>query len=240
MKIILSLMAFALFFACKPKSSFQGDSKKSKGKIPIVKKDAEEIEEDPQYSQDSIPEQEGAYETGKDPEPSPAESPPPPEPAEPLPDSNQDPLPQSPPEPIAPPSPPPPPVEVEEQAEPGIPGPDGAEMIESCGQCLARAQALSASIGFRATLERAVNFKSYKKSPKENLCDIHFLANMTDHIEAHSGVDSIGARRNQVMVYCPCNCNYGMDPEDHRAKVTGQRGPVNGAPSSNWPSRFDQ
>lgn len=88
---------------------------------------------------------------------------------------------------------------------------DGEEVINECGRCMARAQELSATIGFKAIIENTVNEGYYKIDPRQGLCDIHFLKDPSVPISDHEGASSSVLDR-QVALYCPCTCGWKMFP----------------------------
>lgn len=83
---------------------------------------------------------------------------------------------------------------------------DGQEVVNDCGRCVERAKILSAQANFIADILKTYNLGFYKIDPSRNLCDIHFMANMSDQIADHEGQSSVLG--NQVVMYCPCNCNW--------------------------------
>lgn len=88
----------------------------------------------------------------------------------------------------------------------------GQEVINDCARCVERAKTLSATIGFTADVQKTHNLGFYKIEPSKNLCDIHFMNNMSDRIADHEGKDSV--LDGQIAIYCPCNCGWAVDDSD--------------------------
>lgn len=86
---------------------------------------------------------------------------------------------------------------------------DGMDVITDCTRCVARAKQLSKTIGFEADISRTYNLGFYKIDPSRNLCDIHFMQDMSIRISDHEGKNSVLDR--QIAFYCPCNCGWASE-----------------------------
>ena len=89
-----------------------------------------------------------------------------------------------------------------------IPPPKAAqEEINDCSSCVLRAQQLSKTIGFDASLSKTINFGFYKVKPIFKLCDIYFMKDLGDEVEEHDGYTT-SVLNTQVVLYCPCTCSW--------------------------------
>ena len=186
------IWAALLLIACN-EGSFSGEGKKRQHHQPEPAKESSQSEEASYEESDAVD-----YDSDEPQNQAPPTQPNPP---------TQEASPQ--PQPVNNPPPQDPPPQNDAPAAPAddlnIQTVDGQEVLENCDQCLRRAQALSQTIGFTASMDKTLNLGFFKIDPAKNLCDIHFMRNLSDRIDDHSGVDSIGKSRNQVIVYCPCD-----------------------------------
>ena len=89
----------------------------------------------------------------------------------------------------------------------------GMEVIPDCARCVERAKQLSPAAGFTADISRTTNMGFYKIEPSKNLCDIHFLRDLSTQIDDHEGKDSI--LNSQIALYCPCNCGWARNESEN-------------------------
>jgi hypothetical protein len=86
---------------------------------------------------------------------------------------------------------------------------DGQEVFGTCDKCLQRATTLAPQLGFQADMQKTINLGFYKIEPSKNLCDVHFMADMSIQVDDHEGEDTLG--NSQVILYCPCDCAWAQD-----------------------------
>lgn len=93
------------------------------------------------------------------------------------------------------------------------PGPsevvDGQEVFTDCQKCVNRAKKLAVENNFSTDITKSINMGFYKISPSRNLCDVHFMGNLSFPVDDHSGVDTVG--NNQIILYCPCDCGWARN-----------------------------
>lgn len=87
----------------------------------------------------------------------------------------------------------------------------GVSTSLTCGDCFRKAGILTRKLGFKASFKRTYNLGHYKVEKSTNLCDVHFMKNLSDTIQDHDGTTSLLG--NQVAMYCPCECKWANNPE---------------------------
>jgi hypothetical protein len=83
---------------------------------------------------------------------------------------------------------------------------DGSEVYDRCETCERRGIELGRQQGFQTGKDKSINLGFYKIDPAKGLCDVHFMADLRIPIDDHSGKSTIGNR--QIILYCPCNCDW--------------------------------
>jgi hypothetical protein len=99
--------------------------------------------------------------------------------------------------------------------KPGIVQPDGITLFDQCQACIDGAIVKSRSFqtSFIASKANAWNLGNYKNPV---YCDIHFFRNLpqlgepgvAEHSAAGGKVENSSEYPDQLIVYCPCNCNW--------------------------------
>lgn len=99
--------------------------------------------------------------------------------------------------------------------KPGIVQPDGITLFDKCQACIdgASAKTQSFQASFIASKGNALSLGNYKNPI---YCDIHFFRNLAqsgepgiaEHSAAGGKIENSPEYPDQVIVYCPCNCNW--------------------------------